>query len=149
VVARLSQRVQLPNGRYLSAKAELVGRVSAYDAHSLAFQFTELRLAGRTEPIAVRLLAAAHWMDVGRTAEPLDGGDRATSNPADWTTMQIGRDGVYRSGGSGTVYNQYSEAVGHADLYSVYAPRLPGGSVCERWARSRRLPTASMTRRAS
>jgi hypothetical protein len=52
------------------------------------------------------LLAAAHWMDVGRTAEPLDGGDRATSNPADWTTMQIGRDQVYRSGGSGTVYSQ-------------------------------------------
>lgn len=128
IVARLSQRVPLPDGQYLSAKAELVGRVSAYDARSLALQFTELKLAGRTEPIAVRLIAAAYWMDVGRTAEPLDGGDRATSNPADWTTMQIGRDEVYRSAGSGQVYNQYSEPVGRADLYGVYAPPLPGGS---------------------
>jgi hypothetical protein len=128
VVARLSQRVPLPNDQYLPAKAELVGHVSASDARSLALQFTQLKLAGQTEPIAVRLLAAAHWMDVGRTAEPLDGGDRATSNPADWTTMQIGRDEVYRSSGSGTVYNQCSEPVGHADLYGVYAPPLPGGS---------------------
>jgi hypothetical protein len=128
VIARLSQRVPLPNGQYLPAKAELVGHVAAYDARSLALKFTELTLTGQTEPIAVRLLAAAHWMDVGRTAEPLDGGDRATSNPADWTTMQIGRDEVYRSGGSGTVYNQYSEPVGHADLYGVYTPPLPGGS---------------------
>jgi hypothetical protein len=128
VVARLSQRVPLPNGGYLLPKAQLVGHVSALDARSLALQFTELKLGGQTEPIAVRLLAAAHWMDVGRTAQPLDGGDRATSNPADWTTMQIGRDEVYRSGGSGTVYNQYSEPVGHADLYGVYAPPLPGGS---------------------
>jgi hypothetical protein len=128
IVARLSQRVPLPNGRYLSGNTELVGRVSTYDARSLALQFTELKLARRTEPIDVRLIAAAHWMDVGRTAEPLDGGDRATSNPADWTTMQIGRDEVYRSGGSGTVYNQYSEPVGRADLYGVYAPPPPGGS---------------------
>jgi hypothetical protein len=129
VVGRLVQRVPLPDGRYLPAKAELVGSVSAYDARSLSLQFTELKLGGRTEPIAVRLLAAAHWMDVGRTREPLDGGDFATSNPADWTTMQIGRDEVYRSGGSGTVYDQYSQPVGRADLHGVYAPPLPGGSV--------------------
>jgi hypothetical protein len=127
VVARLSQRVPLPSGGYLSPKAELVGRVSGYDARSLTLQFTELKRADQAEPIAVRLLAAAHWMDVGRTREPLDGGDRATSNPADWTTMQIGRDEVYRSAGSGTVYNQYSEPVGCADLYGVYAPPLLGG----------------------
>jgi hypothetical protein len=128
VVARLSQRVPLPSGGYLSPKAKLVGRVSAYDARSLTLQFTELKLADQTEPIAVRLLAAAHWIDVGRAAEPLGATDRGTGSPADWTTMQIGRDEVYRSAGSGTVYNQYSEAVGRADLYGVYAPPLPGGT---------------------
>jgi hypothetical protein len=125
ITARLSQRVPLGGG-YLPAKARILGSIAAYDGHSLSLRFNTLRLGDKTEPLEVRLVAAAFWMDVGQTRDPLDGGDRGTSSPADWTTQQIGRDEVYRSGGSGTVYNQFSEPVGHADTEGVYAAPVAG-----------------------
>jgi len=126
IVAQLSQRVPLTGGGYLPAKARVLGNVVAYDGQSLTLRFTTLALGAQTEAIEVRLVAAAHWLDADHARDPLDGGDRGTSDPADWTTMQIGRDEVYRSGGSGTVYNQYSEPVGHADLEGVYAAPVAG-----------------------
>ncbi len=79
-------------------------------------------------PLHVKLLAAADWLDVERTKTPLGGPDRGTANPAQWTTMQIGRDEVYLANARGTVYDQYSRPVGRADGTGVYAPPLsPGG----------------------
>ena len=128
VRARLSQRVPLPAGGYLSQRAEAVGTILAYDTASLTLHFTQLRLGGESEPINVRLVAAAHWLDVEDAKLPLGATDRGASSAADWTTMQIGGDEVYRSAGSGTVYDQYSQPVGRADLYGVYAPPIaPGG----------------------
>ncbi len=126
--ARLTQRVPMADGRYLPAKSRVEGTVVSVDAHSLKLRFDTLVVYGQSAPISTRLVAAAYWLDVDRTRDPLDGGDRGTSSPADWTTMQIGRDEVYRSAGAGTVYDQYSQPVGHADLQGVYAaPRAPGG----------------------
>ncbi len=66
------------------------------------------------------LLAAASSYKVYQTAMPLAAGDRGNSTPADWTTRQVGGDEVYRSAGSGKVYDRYSQPVGYADLNGVY-----------------------------
>ncbi len=127
ITARLMQRVPLADGYYLSPKARVMGTVVAYDGGSLTLRFERLRLGHEQQPLHVKLLAAGHWFEVGQTKVPLEAADRALSNPWDWTTKQIGGDEVYRSGGSGAVYDRYSERVGHADAYGVYAPsQTPG-----------------------
>ena len=129
ITARLMQRVPLADGYYLSPKARVMGTVVAYDGGSLTLRFERLRLGHEQQPLHVKLLAAGHWFEVGQTKVPLEAADRALSNPWDWTTKQIGGDEVYRSGGSGVVYDRYSEPVGHADAYGVYAPgRMPGAT---------------------
>jgi hypothetical protein len=125
--ARLTQRVPLGNGAYLSQKAEVTGTVVACDGASLTLRFDRLHLGKQEEPIEVRLRAAAHWLDVHNSQLPEGATDRATSDPANWTTKQIGGDEVYRSAGSGKVYDQYSQPVGFADLYGVYEPPAVAG----------------------
>lgn len=128
IVTRFIQRVPIGADYYLPAKTELRGCVVAYDGRSLAINFTEIRLGHESISVHVKLLAAAHWNDVWHTRLPLGATDRGTSSPADWTTMQVGRDEIYRGGGYGKVYNQYSELVGDADPYGVYAsPQVQGG----------------------
>jgi hypothetical protein len=127
--ARLAQRVPLGHGLYLPQKAEITGTVVAYDGASLTLRFDRLRLGEQEQPIDVRLQAAAHWLDVYNSELPEGATDRGTTNPADWTTKQIGGDAVYRSAGSGKVYDQYSQPVGYADLYGVYQPPAVKGGV--------------------
>lgn len=128
VIARLAQRVPLANGTYLPQKAKVTGTVVACDGSSLTLRLDRLRLGKQEEPIDVTLRAGAHWLDVYNTELPEAPTDRSTSNPRDWTTKQVGRDEVYRSGGVGTVYDQYSQPVGRADLYGVYGtPAASGG----------------------
>jgi hypothetical protein len=127
-VAKFIQRVPIEGGYYLPEKTELLGSVAGYDGGSLTISFTQIRLRNETQSVHVRLLAAAHWNDVWQTRLPVGGTDRSTSSPANWTTRQIGRDEIYRGGGYGRVYNRYSEPVGEADPYGVYAsPQSPGG----------------------
>ena len=121
ITASLAQRVPLPDGTYLPRKAKLTGSVVSCDGKTLELRFNQLELGDESEPVEVKLLAAAHWLDVEHTQEPLGATDRSLSNPANWTTMQIGRDEVYRTGWKGTVYDQYSQPVGHADEHGVYA----------------------------
>jgi hypothetical protein len=121
ITASLAQRVPLPDGTYLPKKAKLIGKVVSYDGRTLALRFNQLKLRNESAPIQVKLVAAAHWLDVERAQEPLGATDRSLTNPGNWTTMQIGRDEVYRSGWQGTVYDQYSQPVGHADAHGVYA----------------------------
>jgi hypothetical protein len=122
VVARLAQRVPLADGSYLPEKAKVTGTVVACDNTSLTLRFDRLRLGEQEQPIDVTLRAAAHWFDVHQSVIPVTPPDRSLTNPNDWTTRQIGGDEVYRSGGWGKVYDQYSEPVGHADPYGVYEP---------------------------
>ena len=127
ITASLTQRVPLPNRMHLPKKAKLTGSVVSYDGRTLGLQFNELKLGNESRPIDVKLLAAALWLDVEQTQKPLEMSDRSLGNPADWTTMQIGHDEVYRSGWVGTVYDQYSQPVGHADAHGVYAAPNPAG----------------------
>ena len=121
ITASLAQRVPLADGTYLPKKTKLTGSVVSYDGRTLALRFNELKLRDESRPIQVKLVAAAHWLDLEGTQEPLGATDRSLSNPANWTTRQIGRDEVYRSGWKGTVYDQYSQPVGYADEHGVYA----------------------------
>jgi hypothetical protein len=122
LVARLAQRVPLAQGVYLPRKAQITGTVVACDSASLTLRFDRLRLGKQQEPIDVTLRAAGHWLDVHNSELSVGSIDRSTSNPLNWTTRQIGGDEVYRSGGSGKVYDQYSQPVGDADAYGVYEP---------------------------
>jgi hypothetical protein len=130
VTARLMQRVPLADSSYLPSKAKVTGTVVAYDTSSLTLRFDRLSLKDQQVPIHVKLVAAGHWLDVEETERPLGATDRSLGNPANWTTKQIGGDEVYHSGGgSGPVYDQYSERVGHVDAFGVYAPaRTPGAA---------------------
>jgi hypothetical protein len=121
VTARLFQRVPLSDRTYLPSNVEIVGHIVSSSPSSLSILFTELQWKGQTVPIHVRLVAAASSHNVFKTTLPVGGTDRGTSNPADWTTRQVGGDEVYLSAGSGRVYDRYSQPVGYADLNGVYA----------------------------
>lgn len=120
IVARLSQPVPVSADHYLPAKVEIVGNVVSAGASSIAILFTRLRWKGQTVPVHVRLVAAASSNNVFQSTLPVGGTDRGTATQADWTTRQVGGDEVYRSAGYGSVYNRFSEPVGHADLNGVY-----------------------------
>ncbi len=117
--ARLSQRVPLGGGRYLPQGTELLGIVDVVDPSQLSIRWTMLRLHHRSEPVIVKLVAAADSFDVSATKDPLGGPTRSTS---DWVVEQIGGDEIYGVNVATTVYNRYSEPVGHADADGVYEP---------------------------
>lgn len=125
VTARLSQRVPLGDGRYLPSSAELVGSVVSVNATTLTLAFTQVRLHGATEPVRVKLLAAADRFDVQQTHDPLGGA--ASRSTSDWTTEQIGGDEIYGVNVATKVYDRYSQLVGRADGTGVYAPPLTPG----------------------
>ncbi len=124
VVAKLTQRVPLGDGLYLPDAAELVGTVLASPADTLTIEFTLLRLHTTTQPIQVKLVAGASWLDLESTREPLGGPTHSTS---DWTTKQIGGDEIYGANVATKVYDRYSRQVGLADGTGVYAPPLAPG----------------------
>ncbi len=121
VVARLAQRVPLGEGRYLPSDAELVGSVIALGPATLSLLFTGVRLRGASEPVRVKLIAAASWLDVISTRDSLGG---ATHDSSDITTKQVGGDEIYGANVATKVYDQYSQPVGRADGTGVYAPSL-------------------------
>ncbi len=130
VEAVTTQRLLLPGGLYLKAGAHLMGSVitSSVSPATLSLSFTSLRFGKQIVPIRVRAIAAANFTDVSDTAIPASGStDRANSNPANWTTSQVGGDEVARSGWSGEVINATTQTVGFADYHGVYAlPRVAG-----------------------
>ena len=129
VVAHLSQRIPLGSGAYFPDKGELVGQVVANSGTLLTLQFESLRLESQSEPVSVQLRAAADWLAVEQTEYPIGATDRGTSNPSQWTTRQLGGDEVYLANGTGKVYDRYSQPVGMANGYGVFAyPAFPGAA---------------------
>ena len=118
--ARFIQRVPLSPTSYLPSKVEVVGKVVSSNSSSISILFTQLRWKDEIVPIHLQLVSAASPYAVFQAGMPVGGTDRGTSSPADYTTRQIGGDEVYRSGGSGKVYDEYSQPVGFADLNGVY-----------------------------
>jgi hypothetical protein len=126
------QRVPVSADGYLERGATVRGEVVASDAGdrtaahpaTLAIRFTQLSYRGRTVPLETRAVAMANLMAVDDTFLPATGStDRGNSNPASWTTRQVGGDEVVRSGWVGPVVGSGLRTVGSADYYGVY--RLP------------------------
>lgn len=104
VTARLMQDVPLPSGSKIRAGSKAIGRVIDVVAATngsgakLSLQFDTLEVSKRRIPITTNLRALASMMEVEDAQVPKTGPDRGTSE-AEWTTVQIGGDVVYRSGG--------------------------------------------------
>jgi hypothetical protein len=141
VTARLFQRVPVSTGTYLPGKVEVVGHVVSCGSSSLSILFTLLRWTDQAVPIHVKLVSAASPYKVFQASMPVGGTDCGTSNPADWTTRQVGGDEVYRSAGGGKVYDQYSQPVGYADLHGVYQDPASAGEPAQPMSRSDYTPT--------
>jgi hypothetical protein len=128
ISARFIQPVPVSPVLYLTPKVEVAGQVVSSNSSSISILFTQLRWKNETVPIHVQLVCAASPYEVLQAGMPLGQPDRGTSSPADWTTEQIGGDEVYRSAGSGKVYDRYSQPVGFADLNGVYQDPSPAGA---------------------
>lgn len=127
ISAPLIQTVPVNSNVSLPKGAKLDGRIVNVSGSSISILFDHLSWKGRTIPVHVRLVAAAAMMDIYDTGVPLAGPDRGTADRNDWTTQQVGGDQIFLSGGSGTVYDKYSQPVGYANYSGVYAnPSKPG-----------------------
>ena len=125
-----TQRVPISETSYLNAGVKVRGEVVASTsgdgtaAHPsvLTIRFTELDYRGKTVPLVTRAIAIANIMAVDDTYLPATGAiDKGNSNPASWTTRQVGGDEVYRSGWVGDVDDATMHKVGNADYYGVYS----------------------------
>jgi hypothetical protein len=127
ISAPLIQSVPVGANLVLPRGAKLDGHIVKVSDSSISILFDHLSWKERTIPVNVRLVAAAAMMNVYDTGVPLSGPDRGTANRGDWTTSQIGGDQLFLQGGSGTVYDKYSQPVGYANYSGVYAnPSAPG-----------------------
>jgi hypothetical protein len=120
ISAHFIQRVPVSAVLYLPPKVEVIGHIVSSSSSLISILFTQLRWKNETVPIHVQLVSAGSVYEVLQASMPLGATDRSTSSPANWTTRQIGGDEVYRSAGSGKLYDQYSQPVGFADLNGVY-----------------------------
>jgi hypothetical protein len=125
-----TQRVPVSEETYLDRGVKLRGEVvrsTAGDgtaAHPavLVIRFTQLSYRGQTVPVVTGAVAVASRLAVDDTYLPANGStDRFTSNPASWTTRQVGGDLVSRSGWIGPVVGVGLHTVGSADYYGVYS----------------------------
>ena len=119
----VSTTVNLPKG------AKLDGHIVNVSDSSISILFDQLSWKGRSIPVHVRLLAAAGMMNVIDTDVPLAGPDRGTADRNDWTTRQVGGDELFLQGGSGTVYDKYSQPVGYVNYTGVYANPSASGEL--------------------
>lgn len=127
-----TQRVPLPGNSFLPSGAHLVGSVerSSTAPDTLTLRIASVRFHDVTVPLIVRALALANFTAVSDTAIPAQGStDRGNSNPASWTTEQVGGDEVVRSGWSGPVINSSTKTIGFADFHGVYALPAPGSDL--------------------
>jgi len=130
VVVETTQRIPVTEDNYLDRGVKVRGTVVASTpgdgtgAHPsvLTLRFTELEYRGRTVPVVTRAIAVANLMAVDDTFLPATGPtDKGNSNPANWTTKQVGGDEVCRSGWIGDVVDTATRKVGTADFYGVYS----------------------------
>jgi hypothetical protein len=127
---KTTQRVPVSANAYLKRGAIVRGEVVASDAgdgtaaysSTLTIRFTQLSYQGKTIPLETQAVAIANLMAVDDTFLPATGStDRGNSNPASWTTRQVGGDEVVRSGWVGPVVGSGLRTVGRADYYGVYS----------------------------
>lgn len=139
IEGRLMQEVDLPGGEKIPAGAKLQGMilaaVSAENGASITFRLDSLESRHVTIPIIVALRAMASFRAVQGAQAPYE--QVTSGSPAEWaTTMQIGGDRRYGSGGK--VTNHRGRTVGKALADGGVLARLADApsSPCAGWSNS-------------
>jgi len=120
ISARIMQEVRLPDGARIPAGSRIVGhvlQVNGPDAASpshLAFKFDQVNLHGHLYLLSTSLRALASMTEIFEAQMPTNNFDEYGTTTADWTTIQIGGDVVYR--GNGHVYSPDNQVVGRATV---------------------------------
>jgi hypothetical protein len=120
ISARVMQEVHLPDGATIPAGSHIVGRIlrvsspTATSPSRLALQFDQLSLRGHSQPLITSLRALASMTEVFEAQLPTNNFDEYGTSIADWTTVQVGGDAVYR--GDGKVISPDNRVVGSATV---------------------------------
>ena len=120
ISARIMQQVQLPEGGRIPAGSRIVGHVlqvhtaTASSPSRLVVKFDTLDLRGVSIPLTTSLRAVAAMTEVFEAQLPTSNFDEYGTSIADWTTVQVGGDAVYR--GDGTVISPDNRVVGSATV---------------------------------
>ena len=120
IVARVMQEVSLPQGRRIRAGTRVAGRILEVQPSRpgspsrVAFRFDEVFLDGAAAPVTTDLRALASLMEIFDAQLPTNNFDEYGTSIADWTTVQIGGELVYR--GSGEVVSEDGKVVGKASI---------------------------------
>jgi len=119
ISARIMQDVPLPNGGRIPAGARIFGHIlhmspSATSDSGLVLKFDQLVWHGHTAPLTTNLRAIASMAEVFDAQLPTNNFDEYGTSVADWTTIQVGGDVVYR--GNGQVIAEDNQVVGRATI---------------------------------
>jgi len=120
ISARIMQDVQLPDGARIPAGSHVVGHVlqvnggTAASPSRLVVKFDQLDSRGHSVPLTTSLRAAASMTEVFEAQLPTSTFDEYGTSIADWTTVQVGGEAVYR--GSGQVITPDNRVVGSANV---------------------------------
>lgn len=108
ISGRLMQDVLLPDGARIRAGAQVTGKILQVDRPTstsgsrLVLKFDGLSSQGHSMPLTTDVRAIASTTDVFEAQLPTNNFDEYGTSIADWTTVQVGGDVVYR--GSGQVF---------------------------------------------
>jgi hypothetical protein len=120
ISARVMQEVRLPNGTSIPAGARVVGHIlhvnapTANSGSRLVVKFDQLSSRGHPVPLTTSLRAVASMTEVFEAQLPTSTFDEYGTSIADWTTVQVGGDAVYR--GAGQVISPDNRVVGSATV---------------------------------
>jgi len=122
IEAQVMQDIPLSSQTRIRAGAKLVGHVvevtrpsaaSGSQGSLIAISFDRLLIGGAEIPVTTSLRSLASMMEVFEAQLPTNAIDDYGTTPADWVTVQIGGDVVYR--GNGTVMTD-GQVVGKSTL---------------------------------
>ena len=91
-----------------------VNGMSATSGSQLVFKFDQLNSRGHSITLTTSLRAVAAMTEVFEAQLPTNNFDEYGTSIADWTTVQVGGDAVYR--GDGTVISPDNRVVGSATV---------------------------------
>jgi hypothetical protein len=120
IEARVMQDVPLSSQTRIRAGAKLVGHVvgvtrpSAISGSRIAISFDCLMIGGAAVPVTTSLRSLASMMEVFEAQLPTNAIDDYGTTTADWVTVQVGGDAVYR--GAGTVMTDGQAVVGKSTV---------------------------------
>ncbi len=127
ITARVMQDVPLVSQARIRAGSKLVGhvvaatRTGATSGSRIVVSFDRVMTGGAEIPITTSLRSLASMMEVFEAQLPTNAIDDYGTTPADWVTVQIGGDVVYR--GNGTVMTD-DRVVGKATIGGEVTAKL-------------------------